>query len=213
MRIGFWLAAIFLIHAPAAAQRQIQDSGPIRHQAASAVFPERVGDFRRTSTVSYRSDDSDMSASYALERDENRLLITVYIYPATAVAAAPGSAQTAEVARAMLCRSEFEGVTQAIARAQGQVETVQSGPAAAPEGVAPALALRSIHRFDTMFFGRRQPVRSETRLYCHVAGRWLVKYRATANDGFAGASVELERFIAQGPWPGRALADPGVVAP
>ena len=37
--------------APAAAQTRITQSGPVPHAAASAVLPERVGEFRRTSVV------------------------------------------------------------------------------------------------------------------------------------------------------------------
>lgn len=215
MRIGFLgLAAALLLAAPAAAQRRIDDAGPVRHRAADAVFAPQVGEFRRTSTVSYRPDDSDMSASYVLARGGDRLLITVYIYPAGGVAVGPTSVESAEAARALLCRSEFEGVGQAVAQAHRGAEAVESGPAPAPQGLPPAFAHRSVYRLTTEFFGQRQPVRSEARLYCYVGGRWLVKYRATSNESFAGASMELERFIALGPWPGRtAAADPGTVAP
>lgn len=212
MRIGFLLAAALLATAPAAAQRRIEDPGPIRHRAADAVFPPRVGEFERTSAVSYRPDDTDISAGYVLTRGSDRLVVTIYIYPASRVAAAPGSSDTTEVAQATLCDSEFQGVGRAIVQAYGQVETMEVGRIPPPQGLSPAFALRSVHRFQAEFFGRRQPVRSEARLYCYVGGRWLVKYRATANDGFADPSVELERFIAQGPWPGRAPG-PDTVAP
>ena len=66
----------------AAAQNEVETRGPYVHREAGAVFPVRVGEFRRSELYSYDRDGRDVSASYNLATPEGRLLITVYIYPA-----------------------------------------------------------------------------------------------------------------------------------
>lgn len=214
MKLGHPLAAaaaLFLLAVPAVAQQRIERRGTIPHAAAAAQFPERVGEFRRTSVYQYDPGGRDMSASYVLDRGGRTLLITVYVYPAARVAAAPGSAETAEVARATLCEREFRNVQAAITDNHEGVETVEEGEAPPADGVGRALSRRSVHRFVADFFEREQPVRSEVDLYCYVGGAWLVKYRATSNLDF-DASDEIRRFIRSGPWPNRdAPLDPDEV--
>ena len=200
MRLRVWLAAALILAEPATAQQMINEPGPVAHGSADAVFPVRVGDFRRTSVVSYRPDRSDMSAGYSLPLSGGRLIVTVYIYPS----ATGGD-------RAANCRAEFEGVGEAIGQSYGGARLIENGPAPAITGVEPELGLRSVHRARVPIDGRQRDVRTESRLYCYVGGRWQVKYRASASVDYAPEL--LERFIAQGPWPGRAPADPDTVAP
>lgn len=198
---------------PAAAQQRIDRPGPVVHEPARAVFPEQVGAFRRANVVSYGPNGDNVSASYNLARDGGRLLITIYIYPATGIVAGPGGGDTADVARASRCLAEFEGVNGAVARAHGGARPLESGPAEAPAGVGAGLAHRSIFRLRANFDDRIQDIRSEARLYCYVGGDWLVKYRASSSDGM-NVTEDIEAFIAQGPWPGRAAAaEPRTVAP
>lgn len=212
MRIIVLLAAL-LAATPAVAQQRIDRPGPVPHAQARAIFPEQVGAFRRANVVSYRPDGSDISASYNLARDGGRVLITVYIYPAPRIVAGPGGGDTAAVARASRCLAEFEGTNQAVARAHGGAQPLESGPAEAPAGVGAGLAHRSVFRLRANFDNRMQDIRSEAWLYCYVGGDWLVKYRASSSEGM-DATADIEAFIAQGPWPGRApAAEPRTVAP
>ena len=199
MRWLSWAAAALILAAPASAQQIINERGPVAHGGANTVFPVAIGEFRRAQIVAYRPDRSDMSANYNLSLPGGRLLITVYVYP---------SSPSAD--RAGACRAEFEGVGQSIVQAYG-ARPVESGRAPPVADVAPELSLRSVHLARMPFDGPPREVRSESRLYCFVEGRWQVKYRATASTEYAPEI--LERFIAQGPWPGRAAADPGTVAP
>lgn len=212
MRIIALLAAL-LTAAPVAAQQRIDRPGPVAHGQAHAVFPEQVGTFRRANVVSYGANGNDISASYNLVRDGGRLLITIYIYPAARIAAGPSGGDAAEVARAARCLAEFQGVNGAVAQAHGGARPLESGPASAPTGVGAGLAHRSVFRLRTNFDDRMQDIRSEARLYCYVGGDWLVKYRASSSEGM-DVTADIEAFIAQGPWPGRAAAaEPRTVAP
>lgn len=205
MKLHVWIAASLLpvFATPAAAQpRDIDRPGTVSHAAAAAHFPERVGDFRRSNVTQYDEAANNVSASYNLVRGGDRLLITVYVYPVAAVQAAPGSARTADVARATLCRQELRMVGQVVENQHPDARRIDEGAAPAVDGVGPGLNLRSVYSFAAPFNGREQQVRSETDLYCYVGGDWLVKYRATSNAGFDAAGA-IEQFIRSGPWPGR----------
>lgn len=204
-------ALLLLPLTPAGAQQDITRRGTVPHEAARTGFPERVGEFRRAQVTRFDPDGRDISASYNLVRPGGRLLLSIYIYPAARVASAPGSGATADVARAQLCRREFAGVHQAINVQYRGVTLIEQGPAPAVADVPSALSLRSVHQFRAQFDERMQDVRSETDLYCHVGGDWLVKYRVTAPRAFEDWSA-VEGFIRSGPWPGRRLGSSGDVA-
>ncbi len=207
MKPRLCLAAILLAvsSVPAAAQpRDIGRPGTITHSAAGAHFPERVGEFRRASVVQYDEGGTNVSASYNLVRGDGRLVLSVYVYPASAIGTAPGSGGTAAGARASLCDRELRNVG-VIIENQPQyrgARRIEEGSAPAVEGIDRGLSRRSVHSFTSEFNGRNQEVRSETDIYCFVGGEWLVKYRGTSNAGF-DASQAIEEFIRTGPWPGR----------
>ncbi|MGZ8359532.1 MAG: hypothetical protein ACXWUX_03335 [Allosphingosinicella sp.] len=213
MKANFWLCTIALFAAaPAAAQRDITEPGTTYHRAAGAAFPERVGDFERLRVTQFDAAGHDIGASYRLVRPGGQMVMTIYIYPAAQVAAAPGSPEAAETARAQLCGREFEQVGLAIRSQYEDAEMTEDGAAPAVAGVPPRLALRQVYRMTAPFDDRPQPVRSEADLYCYVGGEWLVKYRATSQSGLDAADA-IERFIRDGPWPGRAApTDPKDIA-
>lgn len=212
MRIIALLIGLFAA-APALAQQRIDRAGPVLHSQARAVFPEQVGAFRRANVVSYGPRGDDISASYNLHRDGGRLLITIYIYPATRIAAGPTGGQSADIARAMSCQSEFQSVNRAIEQAHPGPRALAVAPSAPPTGLAPAFSQRSVYLLRTNFDGRMQDLRSEARLYCYVGGEWLVKYRISSSEGMEVVD-DIEAFVSQGPWPGRAgSAEPRTIAP
>jgi hypothetical protein len=208
MRLAHWIAVATLAFAlapPVSAQpRSINRPGTIPHAAANAYFPERVGPFERSDVVQYDETGADVSASYNLVSGNDRLLISVYVYPAPRIGAASGSGSTADVARANVCRQQMTDVGRVI-ETQPQyrdARRLEDGTAPAVAGLGPGLNLRTVHSFTGPFSGREQEVRSETDLYCYVAGRWLVKYRASSNAGFDVRDA-IDTFIRTGPWPGR----------
>ena len=204
MNLRYVIAAawIALSLAPAAAQQRIDRPGTVDHPSAGAHFPEQVGLFRRSSVVQYDPAGTDVSASYELSHGGDRLVVTVYVYPAAHLEAGP--ARSGDAARATACRREIASVGQVI-ETQPQyhgARQLEEGAAPVVSDVAGALSLRTVHSFTASFFGSEREVRSETDLYCFVGDRWLVKYRASSNAGF-DVSAAIESFIRSGPWPGR----------
>ena len=205
MKARFWILAALaaLPWAPVSAQKPLDQPGTVSHRRAEAHFVERVGEFRRTSVVQYDEDGHDISASYELVRPDGRLVLTVYVYPA---------AEAAETARPTLCNQEFNNVRQVIGQQYGGATMTEEGPAPTMTGIEAGLSHRSVFRLRAPFAGEVRDLRSEVDLYCYVGRRWLVKYRATSNEGF-DAGPEIERFIRTGPWPGRPeVVDPNDVA-
>lgn len=211
------LAAALLASSAAQAQETIRTPGMVEHRAARTGFPDRIGEFRRSSATRYDAEGRNVSASYDLDRPDGRLLITVYIYPAARVGAGPGSGESAEVARAMLCRREFESVQEAITSQHRDAEEVRHDGPLAVAGARPPLSHRAAYRFRAQFqssgLTSLQEVRSEARLYCYVGGDWLVKYRITAPANL-DVDDDVEAFIRAGPWPrGETVALPAAVEP
>ena len=178
---------------PAAAQREVDARGPYVHGPARALFPVKVGGFRRSTIYQYDQEGKDVSASYNLATPAGRLLITVYIYPAAAAAPA---------ARAGLCDQEFGVVSTALSSQHGDVAPVEQGAALPAEGIERSLGHRAVYRFAGPFDESVQEIRSEVHLYCYAGGDWLVKYRVSAPAAVA-TRRPVREFIRNGPWPGR----------
>ena len=133
MRMAVWLAAALLAaSAPAAAQGPIETSGTVTHRRADAHFPERIGEFPRQSANQFDESGNDISASYWLVRGDERLLVTVYIYPSGPM----GNAD----ARERQCEAEFDGVGAAIVQNNGSARLADESEPPAVAGVAPAHA-------------------------------------------------------------------------
>jgi hypothetical protein len=179
--------------APISAQREVTVEGDYVHGPAHAVYPLRVGDFRRSQILQYDERGEDVGASYNLATPEGRLLITVYIYPA-----APAVAS----AREGRCDEEFAAVNSAISSQHDNAQPLEEGAALPVGGVDASLTHRSAYRFSSPFGDRVQEIRSEAHLYCYVGGGWLVKYRVSAPVAVK-TRRPVEAFIRNGPWPGR----------
>jgi hypothetical protein len=207
MRSLFFVGlALTLATVPAAAQTRIIEGGLVPHVAASTIFPEQVGQFRRTSVVAYGPDQRDMSAGYNLVTPNGRLTVTVYIYPPREDASA--------AQRAAVCRREFDANVREIGSVPTYKDLRRDPPAQPPAvaGMIPDLSHGASFRFRATFDQPDQALQSVYRLYCFVGGNWLVKYRATAGEGFP-LGQELEQFIRTGPWPGRRLPGNTVARP
>ena len=197
------LAAASLAVPAQAAPREIEADGPYLHRPANAVFPERVGEFKRLSLHEYDESGRDVSASYDMTTSGGRLVVTVYIYPAPQMS---GDGDAGKAARITACDQHFAGVHQIIADNNGNARPIDQGRALAVADVPAELSHRYTYRFRARFDDGEQEVRSEAHLYCYVGGNWLVKYRATAPVAVEGQEAIAE-FIRRGPWPGRGSAE------
>jgi hypothetical protein len=179
----------------------IEQVGTYFHRDTDTAFPERVGDYQRTTVYRYDAEAKDVSVSYQRIGPEGRLVLTMYVYPSRAV---PGP-------RESFCRQLFQMTGQVIAMQHSGATRLETGAAPAASGAEPSLSHKSAYAFRTMFDGEERDVRSELYLYCFVGGDWLVKYRMTAPTSVDSADAVAE-FIRSGPWPGRRMPDSTAVA-
>ncbi|HST36965.1 MAG TPA: hypothetical protein VLK25_10105 [Allosphingosinicella sp.] len=195
-----WIAAIALFAAaPLAAQPQdITAPGTVPHRAAGTGFPESIGDFRRLGVVRYDAEGRDISANYQLVRDDGEIRASIYIYP--------GEPDGSAARRERACADHFEGVEAAIRQAYPGAARVEGGEAPARAGVPAGLAHRSVFRIEADIGRGPEALASESRLYCFVAGSWLVKYRISAPASM-DARAAIESFVRRGPWPGEAAGE------
>lgn len=191
------LALLAGLQLPAAAQTLITETGPIAHPAAETSFPERVGSWRRVNTARFGA--NDLSASYELIENGERLLLSVYIFPMRDRQEDPD--------RDRYCRWEFDGARNAVGGGVIPVRLVASGRPPGVDQVEPDLSHRAVFELGSASEGRAPP-RSELYLYCFVSGgEWMVKYRVTYAPAFRDAEAAIASFIRTGPWPGRRPAE------
>ena len=183
--------------------REIETDGPYFHRPAKAVFPVKVGQFRRLSLHEYDEGGRDVSASYDLHTPQGRIVVTAYIYPAPAIS---GRGEAKQLSMVTMCDQHFAGVHQIIANNNGNARPIDQGRGLAVSDFPVELTHRYTYRFRARFDDREQEVRSEAHLYCYVGGDWLVKYRVTAPVAVDG-QADIADFIRRGPWPGRESAE------
>jgi hypothetical protein len=219
MRTGFAfttaLCGLFFLGAPKLAQanyfddpREVEVSGPYTQAATGMIFPESVGDFKRTDVISYNSERTDESAGYLLEKDAKQIAITVYVYP---VPADLGTALTQNLPKDdlvgawyMLGEELFNEEEQGIVELHPGSQLLDGGETAFEQHGVTYPGAVSTFRYDEDFFGRVQKVRSQLQLFPMVGGKWMVKYRVTYPEGFDGAGP-ANAFIHALPWTIRGL--------
>lgn len=153
------------------AQKRIeQQAGPWKHRGAGVVFPDRVGQFERTSITEYTSNGRDGSVGYRLVNDDGTLILTAYLYPKV------DGANCAEI---------FADAASHIAKNPGaQEERIWLSPS--PDRARASAALSIRYAMPENYTGEGRPASlSDLYLYCPAKGDWLVKYRATWFGGTA----------------------------
>ncbi len=181
---GALLACTLLAAAlPAAAQPvAIQAQGAWTHAPSGMVFPEHVGPFRRIAIYRYDQQGLDVGANYHLG-DPAQAIASFYVYPAPRTAS---------------CTGEFNARKQELEQAREGARLVREEEEAAPGRAAKMRGRVAAYLFRADFFGKPQPVLSELHLFCHVAGRWFVKYRLSAPE--AQAPAAFRAFMNTLPW-------------
>jgi len=213
---GTLLCGVFLAAAPERAlaeyydqPREIEVSGPYTQAASGMIFPEAVGNFKRTDIVSYNSERTDESAGYLLEKDGKELVaIEVYVYP---VPADLGTALAQNLPKEdlvgawyMLGETLFNEEEQGVVELHPGSQLLTGGETTFEQRGVSYPGAFSTFRYDEDFFGRVQKVRSQLQLFPMVGGKWMVKYRITYPDAFDGAGP-ANAFVQALPWTIRGL--------
>jgi hypothetical protein len=153
-------AALLLAGVPAAAQTEIaMPEGDWSAGETGAVFPARIGDYKRTQIVEYAAENWGVSYQPSASADGKfRQAVSIYLYtrgPAT-------------------CAQEFEGTKAAIEQAREETKLFER-PARSPLGGSEdALIARY-----TFKIGPASWVLSDAYLYCRPASKWWIKSRST----------------------------------
>lgn len=179
------LAAI-LLAAPALAQRQVDGAGdPWVHKATGTPFPARLGEFQRVSVYEYSQDGRDASAGYRLERGDQQVTVTFFVFP---------------VISDWTCEQTFDDVKANVAGYEG-AKLLRSTSVAAPLGKGGNDAMLAQYSLPTGSMKIMSgPVRSDAYLYCPKDTPWLVKYRATGTEGF-DFTPDVEALMHAIRWP------------
>ena len=179
-------ALLALAPLPAAAQQEVSNPpDPWVHAATGTRFPATVGQFQRGRVVEYSDDGHDASVGYSMARDDDRLSVTLYVYPVVA---------------GLNCVETYQDAKASIARYAG-TQLVSESRERAPGGVGAPAAYHARYFIPAGSMAANLPaVRSELYLYCPPGDEWLVKYRATwgVDTDFAG---DVETLLHAIDWP------------
>ena len=153
------------------AQKRIeQPTGPWKHRGTGVVFPDRVGQFERTSINEFSSDGRDAGVGYKLVNSDGTLLINVYVYPKIG---------------GYNCEEVFADSASLIARYPGAQENrFWISPSPDRSRSSAALSVRFDVPANSTGEGHQASL-SDLYLYCPAKGDWLVKYRASWFGGTA----------------------------
>ncbi|MEW4448681.1 hypothetical protein [Qipengyuania sp. JC766] len=149
----------------ASAQQEIDaPDGPWTHRVAKAVFPQYAGGFVRTRVTEFNASGDDVGVGYGLERGDDELFITVYLYPA-------------EQGRS--CRTEMDDTKAPIVRYEGETELFdRPAPPVPAQSSGEAYHARYTIPANGMRPGSPAFV-SDAYLHCPAGGEWMVKVRAS----------------------------------
>lgn len=159
--------------------------GPYRHPASGMQFPTAVGAFQRTTVIQNDRDGLHVSAGYNLSKSPLRVAATVFVYPARAV---PGTREAA-------CRHEFATAVAEILRSYPHAALVEALDVVHTRGRVTHPGHLARFTYQTTFDGTNQPVASQMHLFCHVDGKWQVRYRFTHPVGDPAAEPDIAAFL------------------
>lgn len=173
--------------------------GPYVHRGSGFVFPAAFGDFRRTTITEYDEAASDVGVGYDLPVKDGAVVVTVFVYPAP-LASATSDPVSRDLQEEGLCIEHFAGMRASVIEQHAGAILTDEGQVPAPSSRHSRPGLRAAFRFESDFRGKKQMVRSEARLFCHVDGRWLISYRVTAPAAH-DLAPDLDRLMTGLRWP------------
>lgn len=185
-----WIAGGALMLAlsimPAQAQKAVANPPDLWAHAATGVqFPAKAAGFERTRVTEFSEDGRDAGVSYRLNRGDQFVAVTLYVYPAWADATCPQVFTDA--------RSHIEKYKGARVVREGR-ELPPSGQGAPAAHYARYAVPEGGMRADS------PAVTTDVYLHCPAGGEWLVKYRATGSEGFE-FGPDVTRLLRAISWP------------
>ena len=183
---GIGTCLLTLGPAPAMGQEEVQNPpDPWVHAGTGTSFPAALAEFRRGRVIEYSEDGRDASVGYHYGRGDDRLTVTLYVYP---------------VIEGWNCQETFNDAKSSVAHYDG-AWLIGERREIAPSGTGDRVAYFARYSIPAGAMGENFPeVWSEVYLYCPPGGEWLVKYRATW-DADVDFSERVEALLRAIEWP------------
>jgi len=177
----------------------VDATGSYTHAASGMVFPDALGDFRRTSISRYDAEGLDVSAGYDLFAPPRVIAATVYVYPAPPLVSIGSPPEVVATARANLCQREFESRKQEILQSHPGAKLIEERAVSVVRAGGTHSGRMAAFEYEDIFAHQRQPVAARVYLFCYVGGKWVVKYRFSYPKSF-DASKDIEDFMRSLSW-------------
>lgn len=167
------------------AAKRLNVSGDYTHKPTGLVFPVQAGRLVRTDVATYDDTDDDVSASYVVQDDENRMLITAYIFPVWNLF--DQRIRLEDVPEA--CQSAYESAHRQMVDRLKNPSQVNEGPMPNPRFKDAIVSNQAIYTADSSTIGPWVPVRTELYYQCGIGKVWVVQYRVTSAKAFDTAAI------------------------
>jgi len=169
------------------------------HPGTKFEFPEKLDGFTRIEVTKYAADESDVSAGYNATDPDNPIVITVYVFPAPPLIAAPGdgpdAAKTRQFDRALTA------IKKEIAHEHEDAKIVSEADFTLKEGDRSHKGIKVTYEMSYTIAGHVVPTASDMILI--VEGKWQIEYRISYPKAFAKTTPALiEKFLASLTWYG-----------
>lgn len=173
--------------------------GAYTHERSGMTFPLAVGDFRRSLVQRYDQDGLDLSAGYDLYLTQQKIAVTVYVYPAPPLVSIGSPPGTVASARTFLAKSEFEARKREVLQSRSGARLTEDTEISVPIGGTFRVGRMATFEYQDQFAGQRQSPRSHLCMFNFVGGTWALKYRITYPASLE-ATREIDTILQGVPW-------------
>ncbi len=173
--------------------------GAYTHERSGMTFPLAVGDFRRSLVQRYDQDGLDLSAGYDLYLTQQKIAVTVYVYPAPPLVSIGSPPGTVASARTFLAKSEFEARKREVLQSRPGARLIEDTEISVPIGGTLRVGRMTTFEYEDQFAGQRQSLRSHLCMFNFVGGTWALKYRITYPASLE-ATREIDTILQGVPW-------------
>jgi hypothetical protein len=176
--------------APEARPEVIRAAGPWTHPPSGMTFPVEVGEFKRSSLLSYDKAGRNVSAQYEIDGAVSRLVMSVYVYPAPPVT---GSM------REERCGSQLDAATFDLAKQHPGLRRTGIDDVALAQDGTEHLGVRARFIYDQPLVRDALPSAAEIDLFCRATDSWQIEYRFTRPRELAADPIVAD-FMSRLTW-------------